>query len=307
MGGPLALLAAPGVASVVGSIGSTLLGGLFGKKKEQQTQRLDLGQMVSDARANGFNPLTVLQATGGQGWSTQASSSDLDFGAMAAAAVVEGFGDYWSQSKERELMDAQIDLTRAQAATLNNDTFGIPKGTIAPGGAIAPRQTGPINGPAVRDVSTPPSNVAPYAMTGLEQPVLLQDVQTESVDYRTKEEALKNAYRWRLPPPMMSTAHVEEMHGDVIGAGYGAGTIPVAAGYTLGTQLRDFSDSQRGQGPVYEMGGETFQMMKDPRPRKDGTPTPSGRKRRTNPPYKPTVYDWPRYQGSQSRKQRKFQ
>lgn len=59
------------------SAGATLLGGLFGKKKEltTTTNSVDYKKMVTDAQAAGFNPLTVLRNGGAQGASVQSTAT----------------------------------------------------------------------------------------------------------------------------------------------------------------------------------------------------------------------------------------
>lgn len=122
-----AVMAVPGVGSALAGAASSLLGGLFGKKNKT-SQSVDLKKLVSDAQQAGFNPLTVLQSTGGTGWGSQVTANDFNPLAAAAAGAAQGFGDYWAQSKDRELMDAQIDLAKAQASSIraipSQATFG---------------------------------------------------------------------------------------------------------------------------------------------------------------------------------------
>ena len=107
-------------APIAASVGSSLVNKVFGSSPQRTEQTVNLKEMVRDAKDAGFNPLTVLNATGGQGWGAQISSQDLDIGTMAAGAVLQGIGDYWSQQQNRELLDAQIDLAKAQTASLES-------------------------------------------------------------------------------------------------------------------------------------------------------------------------------------------
>ncbi|AYP28879.1 MAG: hypothetical protein [Microviridae sp.] len=109
----------PVTGSIIASAASSLLGGLFGKKNKT-SQSVDLKKLVSDAQQAGFNPLTVLQSTGGTGWGSQVTANDFNPLAAAAAGAAQGFGDYWAQSKDRELLDAQIDLAKAQAGNIRS-------------------------------------------------------------------------------------------------------------------------------------------------------------------------------------------
>lgn len=61
--------------SIFGSIASALIGGIFGGKKKSQetTTRVNYQQMVNDASAAGFNPLTAIRNGGSAGFTTTTS------------------------------------------------------------------------------------------------------------------------------------------------------------------------------------------------------------------------------------------
>lgn len=55
------------------SAGASLLGGLFGKKKEKVTNEVDYVKMAQNATAAGFNPLTAIRNGGSAGFTTTSS------------------------------------------------------------------------------------------------------------------------------------------------------------------------------------------------------------------------------------------
>jgi len=150
------------LATIGASVGSSLVSGILGRSKSQTSQSVNLKKMVKDAQAAGFNPLTVLQATGGSGWGSQASASDLDFGSMAAAAAVQGVSDYWSQQQQRDLMDAQIDLTQAETQSIRGQ-LGQRQAALQG----APVQEVPTAAPITRRAGTAPTIAADPASPDL--------------------------------------------------------------------------------------------------------------------------------------------
>ena len=151
------------LGSIGASVGGSLVSGLLNKGKKT-TQSTDLKKMVADAQAAGFNPATVLQATGGQGWGSQVSSNDFDVGSMAASAALQGVGDYFAGQQERDLLDAQINLAKAQiqnlASPVLTPTFGGQVQDVSDG-----RQTSDATGQAVTNAG-PPINTDPQIKTG---------------------------------------------------------------------------------------------------------------------------------------------
>lgn len=86
------------------------------KKRAQATQnagKLDLGYLRAEAEKNGFNPLTVLRATGGQG-----SRTSPDVGKMASAqfwqTFAEGLPDAYETTYDKRMKQAQLQNTLGQ-------------------------------------------------------------------------------------------------------------------------------------------------------------------------------------------------
>lgn len=103
--------------SAVGQIGGTLLGGLFGKKKDkpQVTKtEVDYQKMVDTASAAGFNPLTAIRNGGSAGFATTTSpsisqSSDVlsNLGGILGDALGKKFDPI--EAKKREIDTLLVD------------------------------------------------------------------------------------------------------------------------------------------------------------------------------------------------------
>lgn len=100
-----------GTLSAVVGIASQVAG-LFGKKNRQPT--LNLRKLRNDAINNGFHPLTVLQATGGQGFHTGGGPNKLATFAESAAGVADVLQNYASFKTAQEESDARIRLIDAE-------------------------------------------------------------------------------------------------------------------------------------------------------------------------------------------------
>lgn len=222
-------------APIAASVGGSLINKVLGSGEQKTEETRDLKKMVKDAKDAGFNPLTVLNATGGQGWGAQVSSTDLDFGTMAAGAALQGIGDYWAQQQNRELMDAQIDLAKAQAASLTGAAqvgpFGSAVRTVQSAG-----RSGGIAETAPR--TWPVGATTTYsgkAQTAFGFPLDTDAVVDESDKFRTKEEGSKNAYSYLGLPDWWPTGEtIETIFGDseIVSTLYGVATLPIAAGET---------------------------------------------------------------------------
>jgi len=86
------------------------------KKRAQATQnagKLDLGYLRAEAQRNGFNPLTVLRATGGQG-----SRTSADVGKMASAqfwqTFAQGMPNVYETAYDRQMKDARLQNLQLQ-------------------------------------------------------------------------------------------------------------------------------------------------------------------------------------------------
>jgi hypothetical protein len=123
----MGFLAKPGAATLVGA-GSSALSTYAQSRNAQKmaNQGTDLGKLRREAEANGFNPLTVLRATGGQGFKQNVS---LGSGALASAAFFNSFaglGQNIAQAKQQEAT-----LKNTLASTRSYTARSQPLGTAA--------------------------------------------------------------------------------------------------------------------------------------------------------------------------------
>lgn len=91
-------------------------------KQQAKSSQTDLKKLRDDAKAAGFNPLTVLRATGGQGFnkgSSGALASATFWGNFANAGVsaLNDFDPYKQKRKDLDLQQAQASLGNTLAST----------------------------------------------------------------------------------------------------------------------------------------------------------------------------------------------
>lgn len=147
-------MVAPAVGAALVSGGASILGGLFGRRKKNRTQKtvttneIDYKKIVKDSKAAGFNPLTALRNGGSAMGSTTSTTTapPMSSGEFVADAIRAGFGA-WNDAKEvqrdtvlreleAELVRAEIDAMKEQSSrdVLADRNFGysIPHITQAP-------------------------------------------------------------------------------------------------------------------------------------------------------------------------------
>lgn len=131
--------------------GTTLLGGLFGSKKQKTSNSVNYVQMARSAEKAGFNPLTALRNGGSAGFTSSVSHPGLSGMADAIASVGGQIGaavdrrlDPIEQKRsqvESSLLDYQ--LQQIQSGALRVPRFGdVP---AAAGSANATQRTPPLN------------------------------------------------------------------------------------------------------------------------------------------------------------------
>jgi hypothetical protein len=91
-------------------------------KSQANASQTDLKKLRDDAEASGFNPLTVLRATGGQGFNKGASgvlASATFWGnfANAGQTALNDFDPYNQKRKELDMQQAQASLNNTLAST----------------------------------------------------------------------------------------------------------------------------------------------------------------------------------------------
>jgi hypothetical protein len=117
-----AMIAGPAGAKAGYDLGST-----FDPRNKNNKSGTDLGKLRADAVANGFNPLTVLRATGGQGY----YKNQVPMGRLSSDAFFNAFDAYErKQNKNTSVSDTTMDgmMYGAQVAqTTSPNTNAQPK------------------------------------------------------------------------------------------------------------------------------------------------------------------------------------
>lgn len=214
-----------GLAPALISAGTTLLSGLLGGK---QKKGIDLAALRRDAIANGFNPLTVLSATGGGGYE-RSSGPSLSSGAFLAEAIQRGVDTYFNTPPKEDVGAKSIrlanDYIAAKKAARERQPFGagltepVPFGTI--GAGYSPR-LGALNAGS-SNVGAPSPAVAGGAGLG------------PSDDPRVQfPMGLSNGPITLSPLPGVSDSEAwETRYGDLLQSVVGVGNLGADAGFTF--------------------------------------------------------------------------
>lgn len=124
-------MVAPVVVAAGISAAGSLLGGLFGGKKKQTTERtLNFQKIRDDGVKAGFNPLTALQAAAGAGVGTSTTTGpQLSTPEILANAVVNGaqaYADSWfnqaEDAKDQEIERIKLETMKAELANVQART-----------------------------------------------------------------------------------------------------------------------------------------------------------------------------------------
>lgn len=183
------------------SAGAGLLGKIFGGDDDQETtSRIDYKQMVADAEAAGFNPLTAIRNGGSAGY-TATSHPALSSGAFIADAL----GQVGSAIASYNPMDEataklEYEIKQATLANLQADTAARLKASV--GGV--PVSTGARNVAA----GSPLATGLPLSPT-VEVPTLTNPYSVQS--------------GIPVDPNIPDAAAAEERYGDVAGSVWGIG------------------------------------------------------------------------------------
>lgn len=232
------------LAPVLGGIASSVAGSILGSGDQRTQESIDLQKLVRDAQAAGFNPLTALQATGGRGWGSTVSSNDLDFGDMAAAAIMQGFGDYWTQKQTRDLQTSQKALVDAQTQSLRADMSA----------RSNPGKVGPVGGGYQDMTPNPfkPQNDNPFTAHERDTTAPIVDVNNVRPEL-ARVPSGKYAGRYVVSalgkhyvlPKNTPTATLEELQGGLISEG------DAVLNYLRENATRVYVDDRHQKGLVY--------------------------------------------------------
>ena len=112
------------IPALIGA-GASLLGSLFGKKKQTTTTSVNYGDMVASATAAGFNPLTAIRNGGSAGFTTTTSPTVsqmpealANLGGVLGGALADRLDPI--KAKKREIDTLLTDVQLKQARAMNN-------------------------------------------------------------------------------------------------------------------------------------------------------------------------------------------
>lgn len=206
------------------SAGASVLGGLFGKDDEKQSNRVDYKQMVADAEAAGFNPLTVLRAGGAAGY-TQTSHPALS-SVNAFGTAMEAVGNFAMNfdadaDKRRQ---AEYDLVQAQIANIQGETAQRAASMNAPkrNGSNAVSDTGR----PVADPVASPKMMLPWATPLAVGPAPVAGEPTVTNPYPRKGGLMVN-------PNFKDAETSEARYGDIAQEFFGAVNMIADTAYTF--------------------------------------------------------------------------
>lgn len=203
--------------------GASIIGSLLGSKKDkpqETTTRINYKQMVADAEAAGFNPLTALRAGGGAGFTTTTHPALSGYNPIGAALTTVGaaIANYDPQANARAALETRLlnaQLENVQADTKNRmRSFEVP---VRVGPSAHNAQGVPIRSGA--------------AQTGGLGAVSVPEVGKTSV---TNPWPVGNVTPWLKDAEMHETRY-----GDFMGSVIGVGNAAVDLGYNGWNTFRD--------------------------------------------------------------------
>lgn len=110
--------------------GFSLLGGLFGKKKQQTKTTVNYSEMVASAEAAGFNPLTAIRNGGSAGFTTTTSPTVSqmpealgNFGGLLGEALQEKLDPIQAKKREIDTLMTDVQLKEARALAARPASF----------------------------------------------------------------------------------------------------------------------------------------------------------------------------------------
>jgi hypothetical protein len=153
-------LATPGASTLVGAGTAAVSTYAQSRNAEKMAnQGTDLGKLRSEAEANGFNPLTVLRATGGQGFKQNVS---MGSGALASASFFNAFAGLGQNIAQAKQQEATLKNTLASTAYYTAQSRALSTSAVSQVAAIPDNIIASI--PAASPVTT--SKLAVHGSTG---------------------------------------------------------------------------------------------------------------------------------------------
>lgn len=223
----------PAIVAGIGSAIPSLLGGLFGGSSKPQQQEINFKKLRDNALAAGFNPVTALRATGGQGFGVTPGISSAEFVANALGEGVRGALGYDPLARRREelevdILQAELDQYKQRGSAYPGDAQGFPN---------------PPQVPTAFDLAFDDPLLPATGSNGQSELDAMRRAEIERL--RILEDAKKRVYT-DDPSPAPTAGHVEETEGDVTSTFYSAARL---VGQTL-ELLDERARKNRQQDPL---------------------------------------------------------
>lgn len=241
---------------VIGSLisaGSSLLGGLFGRKKEKPPTRVTPLQLRNEALEAGFNPLTVLGASAGGGFGMNPGQTGvgLSSGELIANAL-SGFGQAFMRDPvEAETRELERDLLKEQVRAAREASRSIGIQASAQAGFGAGPKAGLVGLSAAPRVASagraaPPASAGPPPIkpgTGMKAEKMSDEYGMTNLRPDAFSAGGNVPWRARLGPNAVNLPSVVENYGELgewIGGVWNAGDyVAWEAGQALASYLAE--------------------------------------------------------------------
>ncbi len=198
----------------IGSIGSTLLGGLFGRKKQSTSNTVDYVSMVRNAEAAGFNPLTALRNGGAAGFTTSTTAA-----APLSNVIGQGLAD--GVGKFLETFDPHADKMREKTYALLDAQV---RNLDAQSGAIFPAMPGGFHTPGTYGGTfegRPSGRAGQLSASSAPLPASAGHAMTPTVETPTLTNPYGQSTGLTIDTKMPDAAAAEERYGDVLSNVFG--------------------------------------------------------------------------------------
>lgn len=200
----MAWLANPAAATLV-SAGSAAVSTYAQSRNANKlaNQGTDLGKLRREAEANGFNPLTVLRATGGQGFKQNVS---MGSGALASASFFNAFAGLGQNIAQAKQAEATLKNTLASTANYTAQTRSLSSAAVGQF-TSGPGKAGVSSVQAQQNVVQP---IVPKIPAGASVP---PEMYEQYPAFLGENQSYSS--------PMPAAAMIEEAYGDAMSWVYG--------------------------------------------------------------------------------------
>lgn len=209
--------------------GLSLLGGLFGKKKQKVENTVDYVAMARNAEAAGFNPLTALRNGGSAGFTTTVSHPGLSGVSEAVSQIGGALGS---------ALEKKIDPIEQKRQAVESALLDYQLGTIQ-NKAKAPMMFGDVptktGSSLIRQPSAPLAAKRVFAPSTAKANAPGEGTLVGGDDPRVSGLGWNNGrYGWHHVPVMPDGETLETIYGDseILSTIYGGAKITGDAGYS---------------------------------------------------------------------------